>query len=84
MKGQVMDGLLCTCLGSLRAGPCSDAAVCSVLTGRWSKCAPERGKELAEVSGLTAQLLSTVQNELVVVSLTIPSFLYKSKLLRTH
>lgn len=43
-------------------------------------CSSERGEELAEVSGLTAQLLSTVQNELVLVSLTInsSSFLYKS------
>lgn len=43
-------------------------------------CSSERGEELAEVSGLTAQLLSTVQNELVLVSLTInsSSFLYTS------
>lgn len=57
------DDGLCLCLGSVRAGPCSDAAVCSVRQQSpglevEQMCCSERGEKLAEVSGLTAQLLS--------------------------
>lgn len=51
------------CLGSASLGPYSDVAVCSVRQQSpglevEQMCCSERGEELAEVSGLTAQPLS--------------------------